>query len=301
MEKGNNDLLLEPRLKREELENLAPSRRSSLLSDAPPLAARLLRGDIEDQADASIVITNVSQIMAIALGEHDAALFGNGIEALEGIWKEGGYEALYPVRPPAFEASLWERLGIDLYAVGGLTVYAERWLELRQLTTQSPTGGPNEKSWLRQGQVVSARGNEHYPEESILRLAVNRMQSMKTGLSEEEAIRCLAVFDLLSGLVIAEENLRGFYPNAAEFSEQLLEPTIIESLRTVESPIRQQVFPDDTPGLIKALVEYDRTARLQAALARYRGLAWEWRGFADARTLVFLTEEHILEEWTSGA
>lgn len=301
MEKGNNDLLLLPRLKPEELGNLPPSHRSSLLSDAPSLAARLLGADIGERPDASIVINNVSQIAATALQQHEAALFSNGVEALVGIWKEGNYEALYPVEPPNFEASLWEGLGVNLYALGGFTVFAERWLELRQLTTQSPTGGPNEKSWLRQGQVVSARGNEHYPEESILRLAVNRMQSMKTGLSEEEAIRCLAIFDLLSGLVIAEDNPQGFYPNTAEFGEQLLEPTIIESLRFAESPIRQQVFPGDTPGLVKALLEYDRTARLQAALARYRGLTWRWRGFADARTLVFLTEEHILEEWVSAA
>jgi hypothetical protein len=71
-----------------------------------------------------------------------------------------------------------------------------------------------------------------------------------------------------------------------------------QTLRSADSTLRQHVFPGDNSGLVTSLSEYDRLARLQAALARYRNLPWEWRGFADARTLVFLAEEHILEEWT---
>lgn len=298
MDRTNDDLLLDDALASAAIEGLPPARMTSLVSDAPRLAADLLGGDIEDQADASIIINNIAQIMAIGLQHHDTALFSNGIEALVEIWKQGSYEALYPLQPPNFEASLWERLGITLYALGGLAVAGERWEEVRELTMQSPTGGSGEKSWLRQGQVVSSRANNEYPEESILRLADRRLRSIRPGASEAESLRHLARFDLLSGLIISEEGARSFYPNAAEFSEDLVEPLVIEELRSADSTLRRQVFPGENSGLVTSLLEYDRLARFEAALARYRNLPWEWRGFSDARTLAFLAEEHILEEWT---
>lgn len=298
MDRTNDELLLDDGLSIPDLEALSASRRGSLVLDSPRVAAKLLASDIDDQADASIVINHVSQIMAIALQEHDGDLFNAGIKSLVEIWKQGKYEALYPVRPPEFEASLWERLGISLYALGGLAVAGQRWAEVRELTRQSPTGGSGEKSWLRQGQVVSARGNDYYPEESMLQLADRRLRGMRPGVAEAASRQFLTRFDLLSGLIISEENLRGFYPNAAEFSEELIEPLVIDELRKTESAVRQYVFPDDNAGLIRGLAEYDRVARLQAALARHRNQRWEWRGFSDARTLVFLAEGNILEDWT---
>lgn len=300
MNANNEDLLLNPLLAKAEVEALPATRRISLLEDAPTVATRLLSGEVDDRADAQIVFNNVSQIMALALDHHDTALFGKGIDALKTIWETGSYEALYPIEPPDFEASLWENLGINLYALGGLATARERWAEVRELTTQAPTGGSGEKSWLRQGQVVSARSNDRYAEESILSLAKGRLQVLDSAVGEGEAIEHLARFDLLSGLIIGEKALRGFYPNAAEFSEELVEPLVIEGLRSKDSPIRSYVFADDTAGLTKALAEYDRVARLQAALARYRNIPWAWRGFSDARTLVFLAEEHMLEEWAGA-
>lgn len=300
MDLKNDEILLRAALKRSELEALPSARLTSLLADAPPLAAKMLGGDIGDQTDASIIIDNAGQIMAIALEHHDALLYGKGIESLAEIWKNGDYEALYPVKPPDFEASLWEALGINLYALGGIAVAQERWPEIRALTLQAPTGGPRDKSWLRQGQVVSSRANDDYPEESILRLADRRLRKLSADISEDESLRHLARFDLLSDLIIGEENQRGFFPNAAELDESLVEPLIIDELRSSDSALRQYVFPGDTPTMVKTLAEYDRMARYQAALARYRNLPWGWRGFSDARTLAFLAEEHILEEWASA-
>ena len=300
MDRSNDDLLLSPDLKRDELVALPSTRRESLLVGAPALAGRLLEGEVDDRIDASIIFNNIAQIMALGLREHDEAMFRKGVDALVQIWKQGSFEALYPTTPPDFEASLWENLGINLYALGGLAVMSERWKEVRELTKQAPTGGSSEKSWLRQGQVVSARSNTDYDRESILSLAARRLKSFEPDLPETEAIQCLACFDLLSGLVIAEENLRGFYPNAAEFSEEVVEPFVIEKLRAPDSPVREYVFREDTPGLVKALVEYDRMARLQAALARYKNGSWGWRGFSDARTLIFFAEEHMLEEWAAA-
>jgi hypothetical protein len=300
MDQSNDDLLLNASLKRDDVVALSSTSRESLLVDAPTLAARLLEGEADDRIDASIIFNNIAQVMALALRDHDEAMFRKGVGAFVEIWKQGSFEALYPITPPDFEASLWENLGIDLYALGGLAVMSERWGEVRELTKQAPTGGSSEKSWLRQGQVISARSNTDYDRESILSLAARRLKSMEPEVSEAEAIQCLARFDVLSGLIIGEENLRGFYPNAAEFSEELVEPFIIEKLRSLDSPVRDYVFMGDTPGLVKALTEYDRMARLQAALARYKSGSWKWHGFSDARTLVFLAEEHMLEEWASA-
>lgn len=300
MDQSNDDLLLNPSLLRDDLSALPSTRRESLLVDAPALAGRLLASEADDRIDASIIFNSIAKIMALGLREHDEAIFGKGVAALVEIWKEGSFEALYPTTPPDFEASLWENLGINLYALGGLAVVGERWGRVRELTKQAPTGGSSEKSWLRQGQVISARSNTDYDRESILSLAARRLKSMEPEVSEAEAIQCLARFDLLSGLIIGEENLRGFYPNAAEFSEELVEPFVIEKLRSPDSPVRECVFKEDTPGLVKALAEYDRMARLQAALARYKNGPWKWRGFSDARTLVFFAEEHMLEEWVSA-
>lgn len=300
MDQSNEALLLNPGVKRDDFVALPSTRRESLLVDAPALAGKLLAGEADDRIDASIIFNNIAQIMALGLREHDETMFRKGVEALVEIWKEGSFEALYPTTPPDFEASLWENLGVNLYALGGLAVASQRWGEVRELTKQAPTGGSSEKSWLRQGQVISARSNTDYDRESILSLAARRLKSMEPGVSEAEAIKCLAHFDLLSGLIIGEENLRGFYPNAAEFSEELVEPFVIEKLRSLDSPVRERVFKEDTPGLVKALAEYDRMARLQAAQARYKNGSWKWRGFSDARTLFFLAEGHILEEWASA-
>lgn len=301
MDQSNDDLLLNPTLKQDDFESLASARQGSLLTDASALATRMLQGEIDDRIDASIIFNNVAQIMAIGLRHNEAALFRQGIESLVEIWKQGDFKALYPLTPPDFEASLWENLGINLYALGGIAVAGARWAEVRELTKQAPTGGSSEKSWLRQGQVVSARSNSSYDRESILGLAARRLGNMEPDMSEADAIQCLARFDLLSGLIVGEEKLRGFYPNAAESSEELVEPLVIEHLRSSDSPLREHVFKEDTPGLVEALQEYDRLARLQAALARYKNGSWKWRGFSDARTLIFFAEEHILEEWAGAA
>lgn len=298
MDPSNDDFLLNPNLKKKgDWESLPSTRRESLLADAPVLASKMLQGDIDDRSDASIIFNSVAQIMAINLRQHDGASFSQGIKSLVEIWKQGDFKALYPLAPPDFEASLWENLGINLYVLGGLAVANERWSEIRELTEQAPTGGSSEKSWLRQGQVVSARSSTDYDRESILSLAARRLGSMEPEVSEADALQYLARFDLLSGLIIGEEDLRGFYPNAAEFSEELVEPFVIEELRSSDSPVRKHVFNQDTPGLVKALEEYDRLARLQGALSRYKNGAWRWRGFSDARTLIFFAEENMLEKW----
>jgi hypothetical protein len=282
MNESDKDILLDPRLSSGALEALPGDRLLSLVEAAPDVVAPLLAGDISDRADAQIAFTNVARVMALALKHHDSALFAKGVEALTRIWSTGDYKALYPLRTPDFEASLWENLGINLYALGALAVTRERWPEVRELATPSPTGGSGEKSWLRQSQVASARSSDHYDRETILSLAGVRVKDLEPAMDDAAATEGLARFDLVAGMVIGEKGLGSFYPNGAEFSAALVEPFVVEHLRRPESAVRQHVFINDNAGLADALGEYDRMARVQAALARYRQVEWGWRG---SRTL----------------
>jgi hypothetical protein len=301
MERTNEHILTDPTLATSELEALAATRLASLLADAPKVAAGILTGEVEERGDAEIVIKNVARVMDIALRNHDDSLFSQGVGSLVEMWTEGDFKALLPIRPPEFEASLWENLAINLYALGGLAVSGGQWPQVRELTLPAPTGGASDKSWLRQGQVASSRANDHYPDESILRLASRRVRDLRPTVSESEALQLLARFDLLSGLIISESNERGFFPNAAELGEALVEGLVIDELRFPDSPVRKSVFPGETEMMVEALKEYDRKARLQASLARYGSQDWAWRGFSDARTLIFLAEEHLLEDWQAAA
>ena len=98
-------------------------------------------------------------------------------------------------------------------------------------------------------------------------------------MTESDALAALAQFDLVSALMIREVDPRGFYPNAAKFSEALVEPMIIEQLRDTETPLRQHVYAGDQAGLREGLRDYDELARLEAAKARRANREWQWRGY----------------------
>jgi hypothetical protein len=288
---SNEELLLDPHTA-QDLHTLS-ARLASLVADSFPVARKQLEGDAADRVDAQIVVHNLVAIIARAMLLSDRQLFDGGINAATQIWDLGAREAMYSTPTPAFEASLWEGLGIELYALGGLAVRHEKWEEMRILTVQQPqTTG--QETWLRQGQVASTRAAVY--EQSFLGLAAARLNALDQELSENQRLEAVGRFDLLSGLIISETDSTRFYPNAAEFSEALVEPLIIEKLRKRDTPLRQHVFAGNDVGLRDALRDYDAKARSQAAIMRYWGRDWQWRGFADGRTWVFLTEGHMLEE-----
>lgn len=192
-------------------------------------------------------------------------------------------------------------MGVELYALGGLAVRYEKWSELRELALQQTetTGG---ETWLRQAQVASLRAAEY--EESFLELASHRLLDIEPQINAEAARELVARFDLLSGLLIIIETEAGrFYPNAAEFSEALVEPIVIDQLRSPDTALRRELFPHDSDSLREALDAYDALAldaydalaRSQAAIMRFWGRNWEWRSFADGRTWAFITEGSMLE------
>ncbi len=295
MDSTNRDLLLNPATSKT-LESVSRTRLVSLVADGPPLARELLSGGVDDRIDAQIVFSNLIAIMGHALREHDDELFSKGIAALASIWDLGDRMAMYPTITPDREASLWESLTIGLYALGGLAMRHERWAQIREVTVQRPSAA-DDYSWLRQGQIASDRAARTGEPHSILRLAANRSQELSPGATPDESLEATARFDLLSALIMSETDPTQFYPNAAEFSEALVEPLVIDELRRANSPLRRQVFVDDNDGLREGLRNYDAKARAQAAIQRYFNRDWRWRAFADGRTWSFINEGFILEEW----
>lgn len=293
---SNRDILLTPGAP---VDRLPESRLSSLLSEAPAIAAEMLHGGADERPDAHVVIQNISAIMAEALHDHDTELFGEGLTSLGEIWRLGDAHAMYPTRTPDFEASLWELIATELYALGGLAVKLERWAELKELSLQKPDPASHDTSWLRQGQVASVRAAT-VPDETMLELAAPRLLALETSLAEPEALAALAQFDLVSSLIIHEVDPGGFYPNASRFSESLAEPIVFERLREPTEPLRQHVYAGDQDGLRDGLRDYDEKARLAAAQARRGNRDWQWRGFSDARTLLFIVAGERSEDWEIG-
>jgi hypothetical protein len=73
---------------------------------------------------------------------------------------------MYPLRTADFEASLWERIAIELYPLGALSIVNERFAMTRELAAQRSHASTSYGSWLRQGQVAGARAASY--DENVL-------------------------------------------------------------------------------------------------------------------------------------
>jgi hypothetical protein len=296
MPRGNEDLLLDTSTGvGDGLEGLAESRLASMLNDAPALVNRLLGGSVDDRADAHLIYRSVSAITARALADHNTAMLAAGIDAFHDMWTIGDAKAMYSTTTPDFEASLWESIVTELYALGGVAVANGRWGEMRSLILQQPGDPPLDRSWLRQGQTAGARASR-YPDENVVELARRRFHELQPSSPGDE-LAAVARFDLLSALVISESDALGYYPNAAKFPASVVEPIVVDQLRDATSEARKYVFKGNDLGLREALRAYDERARTQAALARRHGHKWEWRAFEDARTLIFIVDGTRLEDF----
>jgi hypothetical protein len=188
---SNRDVLLDPHRR---FADLPATRLASLLEDGPAVLESVLAGPPEERADGGLVIANLGTVTAEALRRHDEPLFDAGLSAFSDCWKLGQPEAMYPLRTPDFEASLWESIVLQLYALGAVAVEEERWAAIRPLTQQIPSGSLRE-SRLRHGQVASSRAAD-YPENTILSLASRIAARLGVHRPQEMVAR----FDLLSGL-----------------------------------------------------------------------------------------------------
>lgn len=270
----------------------------ALAAECAIAAPELLAGSIEDKADAGIVYRTLSAIAASGIRRDSAPVVDAAIKALVSIYQLGDYDVGMGLDTPAFEASIWESIWIEVAALGGLVVRRQAWDYLKPIAIQEPKPGDSYYvSWHRHGQVHSARSST-YPDEWVLDLAAKRLAEIELE-AESDALSHVCQCDLLAALLIAElDDAHKFYPNAAAFSEQNVEPIVIDFLRDEDGPLRQIVFPKDTPKLREQLREYNELAISQAALYRYsNNQDWAWRGFQDARTWSYIREGNILEEW----
>jgi hypothetical protein len=295
MSTSTRQLLLDPRTS--EGRSLTDHSNADLLAaleHAPAVARDTLAAPDEERFDAVLVYRSVAAIMVEALRRRTDHVFSRGVITLGELWEIGNPDAMMFNVTPDFEASLWENLGIELFAIGALAVHWDLWAQARELAShESPTSG---EGWLRQGQVVSARTAG--PTDSFPHLVVREIGRLDTNVTGEEARRAFAIFDLFSALVITEFGVKyGYYPNAAEFDAELVEPFVIDQLRSATSHARAHVLVGDEEKLRETLRDYDSKARVAAAYARRGGKDWKWRAFADARTWGFINEGHMIESW----
>lgn len=297
---SNRDLLLDPAVgKREGLPSLSSLQLASMLDEAPALAQEMLV-DPDEQTDALLVYRAVSAVLAESLLRADAPLFSRGVSRLLAIYRLGDFSADLRTRTPDFEASLWESIAIELFALGGLAVAREMWPQVRELTLQVPnpdSAAAYDRSWLRHGQVASARSAQD-PTDSLPQLAATRLGELLP-TPDVDLLALVCRFDLLAALVVTE-NGGEYYPNAAPFSETLVEPFIIDQLRRVNTPVRASVFAGDDERLRAGLRSYNEDAVVEAANHRAGGRRWEWRGWSNARTWFFIRTGDQWERWQLG-
>lgn len=272
------------------------------LSKAPALAEELLASpDPSDRPDAAIVYRSVASILARALLDRDGPLFDDAIRSALRIYRIGDFRAGLALTPPAREASLWESLVIELFAVGGLAVEQRAWSSVRELTLQRPDpSSAHYVTWLRHGQVHSARGSLD-PHDSLPHLAARRLIELHGSLSADDALTAVCRFDFLAALIVSEVEPGGaaYFPSFAACSDSLVEPVVVDELRDGSGELRQTVFHGDDKGLREALRTYNESAVAEAAYQRARtsDRPWEWRGFSDHRTWMFIRSGDQWEDW----
>jgi hypothetical protein len=155
-------------------------------------------------------------------------------------------------------------------------------------------------TWLRHGQVHSARGSLD-PHDSLSHLAARRLTELQDSLPADDALAAVCRFDFLAALIVSEVGPGGaaYFPSFAACSDSLVEPVVIDELRHDRGDLRQTVFPGDDKGLREALRALNESAVAEAAYQRARAgdRPWEWRGFSDHRTWLFIRSGDRWEDW----
>jgi hypothetical protein len=119
-----------------------------------------------------------------------------------------------------------------------------------------------------------------------------------TERTSEDRLRALCVFDHLALLVLAHryaEPRINFYPSYAKYPAEYVEPTIVLMRR--EGELRSAAFPGSDEDLREVLRNANEMALYQAAQYRERGQDWQYGGFQDPRTWMFIREGGIWEDW----
>jgi hypothetical protein len=272
-----------------------------LLGSLPTTVERL-RGDADERFDVPIPIVNACATAAVALRRNKAGAVGAALDALLATYRlgpvasDGGTED---------DLRLWEESAGALWALGAVAVQMEAWDTVRSIVAREPEPGGHYRTWLRHGQVMSARGAIDRADDNVLNLCIRRLATNRSfgfvGASVTEREQSVCAFDALAHLVVMSlpgGGLMDFYPSYAKFPVEYVEAAVIALRR--EGGMRSAVFPEGDVELRNALRDMNEMALYQAAQSRYHGGSWAYVGFQDARTWSYLREGHFYEQWPTG-
>jgi hypothetical protein len=270
------------------------------LSKLPGLVQELASSD-EDRFDVPVPVVNACSAAAIALRRGKRGIVDAALDHLLAAYRTGD-----PSKDAADESELrlWESTVGGLWALGAAAVVAEDWDVLRSIVAREPEPGGYYSTWLRHGQVMSARGSNDPADDNIINLGLGNLRLHPgfgmTDASDDDRERAIAGFDQLALLVVASldaPDRPGFYPSYAKFPAEFVEPHVI-ALRS-PGPMREAIFPGGDDDLRAVLRDANEMALYQAAQVRFRkSMDWRYQGCQDARTWAFIREGHMMESWT---
>lgn len=272
-----------------------------LLTELPSTVEQL-RGSEEDRFDVAIPIVNACAAAAIAMRRGTRGVVDAALDALLATYRLGTVDS---DGGPEDDLRLWEESVGNLWALGAAAVHAEDWQTVRSIVDRAPVEGGYYVTWLRHGQVMSARGAFDPADDNVLNLCVRRLSTNPSfGLvaaSDTERERLVCAFDQLALLVInslPSAGLMSFYPSYSKYPVSHVEGFVVDLRR--EGPMRAAIFPGTDDELRDVLRNANEMALYQAAQYRYRNGSWAYEGYQDARTWAFIREGHIHETWPTG-
>jgi hypothetical protein len=255
-----------------------------------------------ESADVGIPVTNASALAAVCLRRGKPGVVDPVIEAMFETYKLGDLDA---ISADDADHQLWQATAASLWALGATAAHESAWATIRSIVARTAhPGDAHYQSWLRHGQVMSARGDFDPKDDNLLPLAEQRLRrSPSYGLdagSDEDRRRWVCVFDQLALLVTRTLDgavWNSYYPSYAKYPVAYVEPSIID-LRDLGA-MRTAIFPGTDQDLRELLRDANDRAMVQASQYRAAGRGWEYEGFQDARTIVFITAGQRFEDWGS--
>jgi hypothetical protein len=267
---------------------------------AIPTTVKAMCADPEERFDIPIPVTNAGALAAVALRRDKPGVVTAALDNLLEAYRLGPVDT---DTGSVDDLRLWEQTAAVLWALGAVATHLEQWAVVRDIVDRQPVDGGFYTTWLRHGQVMSARGALVPEDDNVLNLCADLLaRNPSFGLvasPNPERERLFCVFDQLALLVVASlpnsGGLYAFYPSYAKFPVAHIEPIVV-ALRD-QGPLRAAIFPSDDETLRAVLRDVNELALLQAAQQRYRGRSWAYSGFQDARTWTFIREGQRFEDW----
>jgi hypothetical protein len=274
-----------------------------LLTGIPSLPGTVagLRESPDEIGDVSLALNNTGALAAIAARQNKPGLFTACVNALRATYRLGD---VFTDAPAMLDVQLFEASADTLWCLGASLCAEGRYGQIAELVDWEPLPDGHYDTWFRHGQVMSARAATEHDDDNALDVP-SRILEKHDGfdLTEDSDARNKALFgfDLLA-LLVAARHLKvasdqlNFYPSFAK-GDAALSEWVLFDLR-VDGPKRGAVFPGSNDDLRTTIREANEMAASQAAFLRAGGRAWNFLGFADARTWLFVREGNLWEDWS---